>query len=440
VAAVAQRAGTSRTGQRRALRAQLTTTPVRLVLAAIALAGGALTFGLVAATTANSRRDAADSVATRTEPLVVSAAQMHGALSDADATVSATFVIGGAELRASRQRYLADLNAASQALTVLGKQADVTPATRRAVLEIGRQLPVYAGLIETARANNRQGLPVGAAYLRQASGLMRQQILPAAAQLYGAEGRRLLGGYSQGTSATGFVTLALATVGMLALLVLAQVYLARLTHRTFNLPLVAATLLVVAVAGWALVAFGGEQRALGRAQRDGSDPVEVLSAVRALALRAQADEGLALAARGGGAANIADFDASMRMLGAGQRANGVLDEAQALAERHGSGGDVRRLDGRFADYLRIHQRVVSLSSQGKFRNAGELSAVTGLRIADAVKRDLDTMIATSQRRFASAAADARSAVRGLWLAIPLLAAAIGALSVAGLWQRIREYR
>src|SRR5262245_37982154 len=108
------------------------------MLAAIALAVGAITFGLVAATTADSRSNAADSVATRTEPLVVSAAQLHGALSDADATVSATFVIGGAEPRASRQRYLADLDSASQALSVLGRQADVSPATRRAVLEIGR--------------------------------------------------------------------------------------------------------------------------------------------------------------------------------------------------------------------------------------------------------------------------------------------------------------
>jgi len=33
--------------------------------------------------------------------------------------------------------------------------------------------PIYAGEIETARADNRQGFPLGAAYLREASGLMR---------------------------------------------------------------------------------------------------------------------------------------------------------------------------------------------------------------------------------------------------------------------------
>ena len=53
------------------------------------------------------------------------------------------------------------------------------------------QLPVYTGLVETARVYNRQGLPLGAAYLREASGLMRDKLLPAAKQLYRTETGRL---------------------------------------------------------------------------------------------------------------------------------------------------------------------------------------------------------------------------------------------------------
>ena len=43
-----------------------------------------------------------------------------------------------------------------------------------------RRLPVYTGEVETARADNRLGLPLGAAYLREASSLMRGTLLPAA--------------------------------------------------------------------------------------------------------------------------------------------------------------------------------------------------------------------------------------------------------------------
>jgi hypothetical protein len=38
------------------------------------------------------------------------------------------------------------------------------------------------------------------------------------------------------------------------------------------------------------------------------------------------------------------------------------------------------------------------------------------------------------------AASASASVRGMWLGIPLLALAIGALSVLGLSYRIKEYR
>ena len=94
------------------------TTPGRLRLAAVALAVGAMTFGLVVATIADTRGDAARDIATRTEPLLVSAAQLHGALSNANATANTSFVIGGEEPRVRRERYLADLRAASKALVV----------------------------------------------------------------------------------------------------------------------------------------------------------------------------------------------------------------------------------------------------------------------------------------------------------------------------------
>ncbi len=434
---------TPRTGRVRAGRQALTTTPGRLRLAAVALAVGAITFGLVVATIVDTRQDAARDIATRTEPLLVSAAQLHGALSDADATATTSFITGGAEPPIRRERYLADLRAASSALVVLGRQADASTETRRAVLEIGRQLPVYAGLIETARTNNRQGFPVGAAYLREASSLMRQRILPAAARLYTVEGRRLNRSYRAGTSSRGIATLVVAAVGMLALLLLAQTYLARLTHRIFNVALVAASLVVLVLTGWALTALTVEQRALVRAQRDGSDPVEVLSGIRVLALRAQADEALALSARGSGAANLEDFAAAIKMLGIGSGPAGLLDEARAIAERHGTSAEVLQLESRFEDFQRVHHDVVALESEGQFGDAVDLSVGetgTGLSLADEITRDLDRQIAAGQRRFESAASDARSALWGLTLGIPLLTVGCALLVLYGLWLRIREYR
>ena len=64
---------------------------------------------------------------------------------------------------------------------------------------LSTELPVYTGLVETARADNRLGLPVGAAYLAEASQLMRSRLLPAADALYRQENARLAAVYGQAT-------------------------------------------------------------------------------------------------------------------------------------------------------------------------------------------------------------------------------------------------
>jgi hypothetical protein len=421
-------------------RLRVTSTPARLRVAAAAIIVAALGFGVLGTTVVTSRRDAAHRAATESEPVLLKALDLHDALSDADATVSATFVIGGAEPVARRQRYLADVSSASSALAVLGRQTNNSPEIAGAVLAIGRDLPVYTGLVESARANNRQGFPVGAAYLRQASTLMREQILPAAARVYAVEGRRLSGRYRSGTSAALVVIFAVAAVAIVAVLIGTQLYVARLTRRRLNLPLVAGTAVLLAAAAWGLLGLAAEQRALIRAQRDGSDPVEVLSAVRVLALRAQADEGLSLAARGSGDAYLADFEAALEVLGTPR---GLLADAAVLARRQGAGAGIKRLAERFAAYRSVHVRVAALEAEGRFTAAADLSVGEPgreLSIADAIGRDLDRLIAASQRRFELAAADASSAVRVLWIAMPLLTLGGALLALYGVRLRMNEYR
>ncbi len=52
---------------------------------------------------------------------------------------------------------------------------------------LSAELPVYTDEAGTARADNRLGLPLGAAYLREASALMRGTLLPAASDIYARE-------------------------------------------------------------------------------------------------------------------------------------------------------------------------------------------------------------------------------------------------------------
>src|SRR4029079_661942 len=127
-----------------------------LVVAALVL------IGVIAARTTDARRNAAAAVSPRDEQLMIQAESLYASLSDADATAAATFLAADTESPARRQRYLADLRRASLQLTALPGRAQDSPAVARAVAAVAVSLPVYSGLMETARANNRQGFPVGA--------------------------------------------------------------------------------------------------------------------------------------------------------------------------------------------------------------------------------------------------------------------------------------
>jgi hypothetical protein len=425
------------------LQARLRRTPGRLRLAAVLLALGAIVFGALAASAVSARRQATHSAATDTEPLLVTAEGLYASLSDADATAATAFLTGGLEPPARRERYAGDLRTASGGLATLAGQAGGSAQTRAAVRTLATQLPLYSGLVETARADNRQGFPVGAAYLRQASTLMREQILPAARRLYEVEARHLNGDYRSGVSTGALLGVIAVVCAMLGLLAAVQVRLARLTRRIFNVPVVAATALVLALGVWMIVGLIGEQNALGRAQRTGSDGVQVLSAARILALRAQGDEGLALVARGGGEASLTDLDAVTRRLGSSGEPASLLGEAAAIARLGGSAAAIDRLSATFARYVAVHRRVFALETNGRFNDAVNLavgSAAKEVSISDSLNSGLAQQISAAQRRFGNAAGDATSALGGLWLAIPLLSVLFAGLALFGVLQRLEEYR
>jgi hypothetical protein len=418
------------------VRAGARTTLGQLWILAALVTAATLGFAVVAATATASRATATHAVGTQTEPLLTEAQSLYASLSDANATAATTFLTGGIEPPQRRARYLADVDTASRQLALLTRQVGDSPTARAAVSTIAQQLPVYTGLIETARADNRQVLPIGAAYVRQASGLMTGQILPAANDLYGVEAERLAADYSSGTSATALTTVATAAAIALAVLVFSQLLIAVRTRRVFNLPMAAATGLVVVSSLWLLVAFGAEQRSLSRAQRDGSNPVEVVSAMRILSLRAEGDESLALIARGGGDQDNADFSAV-------EHAFTTLETTEAGVFDSTSRFDYSTFTGLMWLYGVDHSHNVFLEQNGQFADA--IANAVGVRAVEAgdvhqMNASARLLIAQAQSRFQGNANDAASDLEGLRLGVPLLLLLSTGLALAGFRQRIGEYR
>lgn len=429
-----------------AIRRQLATTPGRLRLAAVLLTLGAIVFGAITSTAAGTRSSAVDDIAT-TESRLVRAVDVSASLSDAHATAAFSFLVGGTEPASFRSGYERELQAAAVGLVDLAGEAGAAsgPAVRR----ITERLPVYSGLIDSARANQRQGFPVAGAYLRRASREMRLQMLPRARELYAIEADRLIAGYRAGVSGSTMLAVILAAVGMLALLTATQIYLARATRRIINPPLALATVILIALTTWIVAAFATEQHHLSKAQSDGSDPVELLTATSILASRAQANESVALSSRGGGEEEkrLADVDRGFRALvqpigspsaGSARDAGGLLAVASS-----GTGHSTAAIDAIYAAYRRYrgaHDEVVALEREGDFTEAVKRATVSTKAAADALDAVLAREVASAQRRFGSEVADARGNLDGLGAGIPLLAALSGVLALLGVRMRLEEYR
>jgi hypothetical protein len=401
------------------VRARLATTPGRLTLTSIVVVVGVAVFGIVATGAEQSREHAVRAARVDTEPLLLHAVQLYTALSDANATVATGLLgVSGLEPPAARARYFKDLRTATNALTALTRGAD-TAAARAELGTIADQLPVYTAYVEAARAGTRQRFPIGAAYLRQASALMTSTMLPAAERVYAAEAFRLGDNYRSGTSSGTLVALALAVAVALVPLLLAQRYVARVSRRVLNLPMLIATVALVGVSAWAFVGMTGSQNALATAQHKGSDPVESLSAANVLLSRAQGDLSLTLVNRGNDTTDPADFKAVKRVL-----------TSTHLAPGFSSG---------LASYWAAADRLQGLQDKGQLGTA--INQAPGVAaISQGLSGQLGDQIGAAQSRFAHSASDAASALGGLWLAIPLIAVLAAALSFLGLRLRINEYR
>jgi hypothetical protein len=418
------------------VRERLATTPGRLVLISISVVVGAVVFGAIATGAEQSRERAAKAARLQTEPLLVQAENLYTSLSDANATVATGLLSGGVESTTNRNRYLGDLAVASAALSTLTRQAGTAGNASAGLATIANELPSYSGLIETARTNNRLGFPIGAAYVRAAASLMTLHMLPAADQLYRIEAERLNDDYHTGTSSSALVTFVAASAGALILLLLAQWYVARISRRILNVPMVVATVVVAGVSVWGIVGLVSAQNALTTAQRNGSDSVEALSAATVLLSRAEGDLSLAIVNRGTDTADPADFKLVRRVL---ERPGGVLAEISALARRTGTTAAAQQFDSEYATYQAKTGQLSGLEDSGQLTNAIAL-APQASAISEELSHNLAQRIDAAHARFTRAAANATSALDGLALAIPLITVLAAALALIGLRERINEYR
>jgi hypothetical protein len=384
--------------------------------------------GLAAVLDVAQRSSTVDAVTGRSGPLTVQAQQLYRALSDADATAAAAFLAGGQEPAALRQRYQNDIAAATAALAA----ATAADGGRPALRQLADQLPVYTGLVETARTYNRQNLPVGAAYLREASALMRTQLLVAAKGLYDTESAQV---ESDRGAAAGFPWFAIPLLLLtIAGLVGAQAYLTRRTNRLLNLGLLGATVLAVAALGWLTVSWGGVRGELAAAHRDGSGQVRLLAQARLDALQARADEALRLVARGNGGDFESDYAAAQGRLVR------QLTQARDAATDPAVRAAVAAAASETAGWSAAHAKMTGFDDIGQYGDAVALAIGTEQDAFNRLDAQLGKGIELAEAAFDRRARAAAGALGGAAAGLSVLTVALLAGLVFGFRQRLAEYR
>ncbi|CAI7974916.1 conserved membrane hypothetical protein [Frankia sp. Hr75.2] len=386
-----------------------------------------------------SRQHAVDALARDSGASFVAAQQLHAELSVADATVARAFLAGGVEPPAQRTAYQESIASAS------GRIVDLALAggPREPLSVLAAQLPVYTGLIERARANNRIGNVVGGAYLRQASELMQTRILPAVDRLAAEDALDIDRGYAQATRWYQPVLVGVAGAAALAALVALQIRLFRRTHRMFNLRLVAATVLVVIATGLTLLAFGVSRARLVDSRNDAFRPMTVVAQVRVLALRAWGDESLSLIARGNGDDLDADARRVTERLGydpAGRPVGtGALATAAALDGPDAPGRDV--LVPGWERYQDTAVRVRDLVRDvGGFQDAVRVALDEGTSTFTRFDGDAETAFTASRERFAAGLSSAAGTYDGVAAGTGTALGLAMLLTLAGVQSRINDYR
>jgi len=444
--------GRLRSGSLRRRWLDLATTPgrLRLVLAGLVLLS--LAWGALAAFTAVQYSSAAASVVTTREPLSLDAQQIYGKLSDANDAAATAFLAGGIEPAAGRQRYLSDITTAGgqiEAATAEGEAG--TPRAAADLAFLARELPVYTGEIETARADNRLGLPLGAAYLREASTLMRgtllanadDTLLAKAKDLYAAENDSL---HTASAQATGLpLILVTGVAGLLAglALYLASRWLRGRTNRVLNVGLLVAGAAVVVSLAWLGVAYAGARGDLLDAQARGSATVQAVAQVSIAAQEAHADEGITLIDNMGDDTYQDDFTAKAKAL-AGPGPVTLLGTAQAAARGTPAAPAVAAAVRDSGTWFAAHRQVRSLDDSGSHAKAvaAALGQGTGSdgRAFARLTSDLSAATAADQAVFDSTARSASGAYSGLEAGLIVAALLMAAGCAWGLGRRLAEYR
>lgn len=387
---------------------------LRILTAIVCLVFGGLTTGQLLLSWQANRAAAAD-----TQQLI-RVQSLKANLLRADALATNAFLVGGLEPPAQRAAYDQALVATTRDIAAA---ADAQPADEAALSELNVAVQSYAAAMEQARANNRQGFPVGAAYLGKASTDLRSRALPIMDALVTANSSRAEGSMGNQRPLWILIPGLLATAALVA----ANHWIAQRFKRRINVGLAVATAVVLAATAAAAVTSAQQLRENGVLRKGAFQRVVDGSEVRAAANDAKANESLRLISRGSGKT----FEESWQ--NAAKSVTSTLDGDSVLLAQLPE----------WEKYAAGHARVVTSDEGGAWDEAVVLATSSAADAPSAAFTTFDDGMRALVDEAGSEAKNTLGGKNGAFLTLAVLSALAGLAAAGAGWRgvtrRLEEY-
>jgi hypothetical protein len=410
---------------------------------------------------ARVHREAMQTVGRDAAPSILAAQKIKTALADMDGSLASDLLSTSETASlAARGEYEQRRREAAQALIDAAQNITYGREERAPVERLEMQLGVYEALAQRARDLHDEQNPGAPGAYDRAANLLHGALLPAADELDAVNTRHLEASYAaQGSwSRAARIVVLFAGLALLGALLWLQSFLTERTRRILNLPLLAATLIALGLTMWALTVFGIESRQLQIAKQDAFASIHILWKTRAVAWSARGDERRFLLASPGAANARDDFNQktwSLMLLPDGSGLGEIeaeaargrptnlmgyfadeLNNARFPGEREAA---VRALQS-FADYLAVDGRMRRLASTGDHAQAIAVCEGEAKQAFTRFDDALGLTVAINRRAFDMAIQTGFGALLNFEAKAAGAAALIALLAMAGLMQRIAEYR
>ncbi|MFA7341394.1 MAG: hypothetical protein WC028_31720 [Candidatus Obscuribacterales bacterium] len=415
------------------IKGMMGTTPGKLRLGMFAIFILAICFAIAGYVGVSGARSSVNTIARDAVPSIVTAQSVRVKLLQMDSLAAQEFLAGGADSGAqARVKYEAVRQELGEQLTLAAKNISFGRDEQTPIETLMDKVQAYNGLVEAARANNRQGFPVGAAYLRMASTLLHNEMLPQTQAIDQLNVKQLESEYASFKSASVLHIGAIAASGLALLVVLGymQLFISKKMRRSFNLPLLAASVVVVALTAYSIVGMTLQRSNLGAAKEASFVSAYNWLEARGAAYDAKTDQSLFLIALGAGAKYEESAKVKVEKLAAAAKTNVQGDSGSALSALRA--------------YVQQDERIRSYDKSGKRSEAVNLALGNGTKEAQKAFDDLNQVLTanlkTATSSFEASIASAESNINLLDLAFVLLSLAVMGLAYFGLTPRINEYR